>query len=110
MATAACAAMPTTSRSVRSVNTPGSGWPKKSPPITSPERAIDRHRQVAAHRQVARRHAVVRGHLAVARVLRDVVDADDALAAEGRAEQRGGARVPELLERLARRAESVYSV
>ncbi len=38
IATAAWAAMPATMRSVRSVNTPGSGWPKIRPPITEPER------------------------------------------------------------------------
>ena len=40
IATAACAAMPTTNRSARSLNTPGEGWPKNSPPMTSPDREI----------------------------------------------------------------------
>ena len=52
----------------------------------------------------ALRHAVVRRHRAVARVLQDVVAADRRLAAKRRAEQRRRARLPELLERLARRA------
>ena len=38
IATAAWAATPATMRSVRSVNTPGSGWPKNRPPSTAPER------------------------------------------------------------------------
>ena len=40
IATAACAAMPTTNRSARSLNTPGEGWPKNSPPMTSPDLEI----------------------------------------------------------------------
>ena len=36
---AAYEAMPATRRSARSVNMPGSAWPKKSPPCTSPARA-----------------------------------------------------------------------
>jgi len=36
MAIAAWLAIPTTRRSARSVKTPGWGWPKKSPPRTSP--------------------------------------------------------------------------
>ena len=51
MATAACAAMPVMMRSSRSVNTPGSAWPKNRPPSTSPDRETNRNRQVAAHRR-----------------------------------------------------------
>ena len=40
IAIAACAAMPATMRSARSLKTPGSAWPKNSPPSTSPEREI----------------------------------------------------------------------
>ena len=38
IAVAACAAMPSTMRSVRSVNLPASEWPKNRPPSTSPDR------------------------------------------------------------------------
>jgi hypothetical protein len=38
MAMAACAAIPTRRRSDRLVKMPGCGWPKNSPPSTSPER------------------------------------------------------------------------
>ena len=104
MAMPACAATPTTRRSARSVKTSGSGWPKNSPPITSPEPGADRHRQVAAHRQVPLRHAVVRRHRAVARVL-------PGRRRSGSAPRRGrsGRTAPsraaaERLERLPRRA------
>ena len=64
-----------------------------------------RHREVAAHRQVALGHAVVRRVLAVARVLRDVVRAHDALPRERRGEHvrvAGHREARELLPRHAR--------
>ena len=64
----------------------------------------DRHGEIAPHRQMARWHAVVRSHPAVARVREDVVAANGRVAPEGGTEERGRARVPEMLERLARRA------
>ncbi len=57
-----------------------------------------RRRQVALHRQMALGVSVVGRVLAEARVLRDVVRADDALAAEGRAEHLGVARHGEVGE------------
>ena len=63
-----------------------------------------RRRRGSSHRQVAGRHPVVRRVLAVARILRDVVDAHHALAPEGRPEEIGVARHREAGERLARHA------
>ena len=97
-------AMPSAIRSCCSVNTPTRELPKNRPPRTSPLHAPHRHGQVAAHRQVARRHAVKRRVLAEARVGGDVVEPDGRLAAEGRREDRGGARMRELREGLLGRA------
>ena len=104
MATAAQPAIPSASRSSRSVNTSGSAWPKNSPPSTSPERDDDRHGQVAAHGKVALGHPVVRRVLSVARVAGDVAAAHDPLAVEGRREHLGVAGHGEARERLARHA------
>jgi hypothetical protein len=68
-----------------------------------------RHRQVAAHRRVAGRHAVVGRVLAVARILQHVVAAHGAFAAHARTEQRGGARLAVLRERVGAPLDSVCS-
>ena len=47
-----------------------------------------RRGEIAAHREMPLRHAAMRRVVAVARVLRDVVGADDAVAFEGRARTR----------------------
>ena len=63
-----------------------------------------RNREVAPDRQVAGGHAVMRRILPVARILRHVVEADDALARERRREHLGVPRHRELAELLARHA------
>src|SRR5262245_50422330 len=63
----------------------------------------DRDGEIAAHRQVPLGLAVVWGPLAVARVLEDVVGANDRRTVKGRTEQRRRTRMAELRERLTRR-------
>jgi len=69
-----------------------------------PVTAHDRNGEIAAHRQVPFRHAKVRCVVAVAGILRDIVQADGALAVKRRRKHFGGARMRELVERLLRRA------
>ena len=76
---------PTTIRSCSSVNRSGSPWPKNSPPRTSPDACDDGDGEVAHDLEVSLR---LLAPLAEARVLADVVEPDDALAAERRCEQR----------------------
>ena len=60
IATAAWAAMPTTSRSARSLNTSGVGMAEEQAADDLARARDHRHRQVAADGQVAGRHAVMR--------------------------------------------------
>ncbi len=52
----------------------------------------DGHRQVTDHREMAGRHAVMRRVFSEARILADVIGADDAFAVEGGCEDLGRAR------------------
>src|SRR6478672_7272480 len=63
---------------------------------------LHRNGEIAAHRKVPLRHAMKWWVLAVARILRDVVQPDDPLAAERRAENRGCARMWKLVESILR--------
>ena len=102
MATPACAATPTTSRSLRAREDARVGMAEEQPADHLAGARHHRHGQVAAHRQVTGRHPVVRSALAVARVGRHVVDPHRPFAAEGRLEQRRHARLTESRKRIAR--------
>ena len=75
---------------------PGCGWPKNSPPSTSPDARHDRHREIAAHRQMALGHAMIGRALAVARIARISSERTGPRPAEGRLEDRGVARHREI--------------
>src|SRR6476619_8598149 len=80
------------------------GVSKEQTAVDVARAALDRNREITPDRQMAWRHPVIWRVVPIARIVRDVVAADDTGALEGRLEHFSVARHRKLRKRLARHA------